>query len=329
MRPSSRNNYAPWLSDKTKDLTKRRREAQSKAALTGDPGDLRLVKALRNLALSGGRKDREAWEREKLQSRGKSPAQIWAGVRAVLGWGNTGPPARLYHEGKYIDQPKGLATTYNNFTKSKIENLKKKIQQTNSDPVARLKDRMKNNLCEFKLKEVTVKEMEKMIRTLRPSSASGVDWIDTNCIKLAGVELAPALTHITNLSIKHGVFPRIYKESKVVPLKKATDLNDLDCNSYRPVNLLPQPGKIVERAVFIQLTEYLEANKLLHQNHHGGRKGHSTVTAMIQLYDKWVQLMEEGQLVGIMLIDQSAAFDLCDHEVLKKEDKDTMWRRGC
>ena len=100
---------------------------------------------------------------------------------------------------------------------------------------------MKNNLSEFKLKPVTVKDMEKMIRTLRPSSASGVDWIDSDCIKLAEVELAPSLTHITNLSIKHGVFPRIYK---------ATDLNDLDCNSYRPVKLLPQPGKIVERVVF-------------------------------------------------------------------------------
>ena len=47
--------------------------------------------------------------------------------------------------------------------------------------------------------------------------------------------------------------------------------------------------------------------------------GNSTVTAMIQLYDKWVELMEEGKLLGIMLIDQSDAFDLCDHEVLKRK----------
>ena len=178
---------------------------------------------------------------------------------------------------------------------------------------------MKSRNCEFKLKLVTVKDMEMMIKTMRPSSASGVDWIDSNCIKLAVAELSPALTHITNLSIKQGVFPTIYKASKVVPLKKATDLSDVDCNSYRPVNLLPQAGKIVERAVFIQLTEYLETNKLLHQNHHGGRKGHSTVTALLQLYDKWVELMEEGKLVGIMMIDQSAAFDLCYHEILKRK----------
>ena len=163
----------------------------------------------------------------------------------MLGWGNSGPPTRLYHEGKYIDTPKGLATTYNRFTKSKVKQLKKNIPQTNSDPVSRLADRMKNIQCKFKLRPVKVKEMEQMINTMRPSSASGVDWIDTNRFKLAVEDLAPALTHITNLSIKQGVFPTIYKASKVVPLKKATDFNDLDCNRYRPVNLLPLPGKLV------------------------------------------------------------------------------------
>ena len=43
------------------------------------------------------------------------------------------------------------------------------------------------------------------------------------------------------------------------------------------------------------------------------------MTALLQLYDKWVELMEEGKLVGIMMIDQSTAFELCDHEILKKK----------
>lgn len=116
-----------------------------------------------------------------------------------------------------------------------------------------LADRMKSRNCEFKLKLVTVKDMEMMIKTMRPSSASGVDWIDSNCIKLAVAELSPALTHITNLSIKQGVFPTIYKASKVVPLKKATDLSDVDCNSYRPVNLLPQAGKLLKELYLFSL----------------------------------------------------------------------------
>ena len=34
------------------------------------------------------------------------------------------------------------------------------------------------------------------------------------------------------------------------------------------------------------------------------------------MYDKWVEEIEEGKLVGVLMIDQSAAFDLCDHVIL-------------
>ena len=83
------------------------------------------------------------------------------------------------------------------------------------------------------------------------------------------------------------------------------------------MNLLPLPGKVVERAVFSQMAEFLERNRLLHHNHHGGRKGHSTATALIQMYDKWIEELEEGELVGALMVDQSAAFDLCDHLILE------------
>ena len=61
---------------------------------------------------------------------------------------------------------------------------------------------------------------------------------------------------------------------------------------------------------------YLEENSLLSPNHHGGRKVHSTTTALVQMYNNWIEQMEEGKLVGVMMIDQSAAFDLCDHHLL-------------
>ena len=135
-------------------------------------------------------------------------------------------------------------------------------------------------------------------------------------MKLVKNEILPAVTKIINLGIQTSVFPKIYKHSQIIPLKKKPSLSDLECSSYRPVNLLPIPGKIVEKAVFNQLVKYLEENKLLHPNHHGGRKGHSTTTALVQMYNNWVEHMEEGKLVGVMMIDQSAAFDLCDHQLL-------------
>ena len=55
--------------------------------------------------------------------------------------------------------------------------------------------------------------------------------------------------------------------------------------------------------MFSQLVEYLEKNNLIHPNLHGSRSGHNTSTALNQLYDRWVEEVEE-------------AFDLCDHNLL-------------
>ena len=68
--------------------------------------------------------------------------------------------------------------------------------------------------------------------------------------------------------------------------------------------------------MFNQLVKYLEGNKLVHPNLHGSRSGHNTATALIQLYDRWAEEIEDGKMVGVLVCDQSAAFDLCDHTLL-------------
>ena len=57
-------------------------------------------------------------------------------------------------------------------------------------------------------------------------------------------------------------------------------------------------------------------NNYFHPNHHGFRAHHSTATAMIQMYDSWVQAVDKGELVGVCMLDMSAAFDVVDHDIL-------------
>ena len=67
--------------------------------------------------------------------------------------------------------------------------------------------------------------------------------------------------------------------------------------------------------------QYLEDNNLIHPNLHGSRSAHNTSTALIQLYDKWADEIDEGKMVGVLVCDQSAAFDLCDHYLLVEKLK--------
>ena len=135
-------------------------------------------------------------------------------------------------------------------------------------------------------------------------------------MKLAADLIAPALAHIINLSIRASTFTDIWKYAKVIPLLKSSVCDPLLSKSYRPVALLPILSKIMDKLVFSQLSKYLEENNIIHPNLHGSIPGHSTATALIQLYDRWVEEVEDDKMVGVLLCDQSAAFDLCDHNIL-------------
>ena len=138
---------------------------------------------------------------------------------------------------------------------------------------------------------------------------TGFDNIDAFVLKLIKNEITSAITHIVNTSIKTSVFPTLWKYAKVIPLLKPGAKDQLSAKSYRPVALLPVASKVLERVIFLQIVEYMNNNSLFHPNHHGFRAQHRTTTAMIQMYDTWVEAVERGEMAGVVMIDQSAAFD--------------------
>ena len=101
----------------------------------------------------------------------------------------------------------------------------------------------------------------------------------------------------------------------MVPLYKGKG-DIMEPSSYRPVCLLPVASKVLERCVFLQMVAYMEENSYFHPNHHGFRSGHSTTATLLQMYDSWMEDVDNQQLVAACLIDLSAAFDVVDAELL-------------
>ena len=130
------------------------------------------------------------------------------------------------------------------------------------------------------MQPVSPEEVKKIIAGLKNSKSTGTDFIETWIIKLVATDILPAVTHIVNLSISYSEFPQFWKLAKIVLLLKKGD--PLTPKNYRPVALLPIFSKFLEKAVFLQLVEYLYSNGLLHPNHHGSRQQYNTATALFK-----------------------------------------------
>jgi hypothetical protein len=68
--------------------------------------------------------------------------------------------------------------------------------------------------------------------------------------------------------------------------------------------------------VFDQIQCYFTVNQLTTEFQCAYREGHSTSTALTQITDDWLREIDDKGIVGTVLLDFSAAFDIIDHSLL-------------
>ena len=306
--------YCPWLTEDTKVLIGERNKAQEDLSENKNDDNFRKYKTLRNKVTNSLRNDKYKWQKQKLDNCSNDPGKLWKNVLGWLNWCSSASPTKLYHAGQIITSPGKLAEIMNNFFVDKVTTIRHGLPTPTADPLKTLQNMMRNRTAVFSLTCVHPDAVKKIILGLKNSKASGVDNIDTYIIKLMVDDILPAVTHIVNLSIQQSSFPSLYKLAKIIPLLKKDD--PLLPKNYRPVAILCILSKVIERVIFMQIVEYMNSNNFFHPNHHGFRGHHSTSTAMIQMYDTWVQAVDKGELAGVCMLDMSAAFDVVDHCIL-------------
>ena len=120
------------------------------------------------------------------------------------------------------------------------------------------------------------------------NKASGPDLISPNLIKESMLQLVNPFTRSFNLSLRLKTVPDPWKESNVIPVHKKD--NTLDPNNYRPISLLSNVGKLMERCVHKHLNEYLTTNNIITPNQSGFQSGESTVNQLLYLNTTFLKL---------------------------------------
>ena len=102
-----------------------------------------------------------------------------------------------------------------------------------------------------------------------------------------------------------------YKEC----FKKAS-LSKSDLKNYRPVSNLSFVSKVSERVVDSQIRSHMTENDLFEDMQSAYRSNHSTETALVKVTNDILQALDQKKMVGLVLLDLSAAFDTVNHSVL-------------
>ena len=98
-----------------------------------------------------------------------------------------------------------------------------------------------------------------------------------------------------------------WKRARVTPIFKGGEREEM--SNYRPISIIPIIMKMLEKAVNVQLLEYLTENDILAKEQSGFRKAHSTYSVLCYVSDVLYKEMDKGRLTGVVFLDLKKAFD--------------------
>eukprot|EP00794_Sanderia_malayensis_P011654 gene11654-12853_t len=99
--------------------------------------------------------------------------------------------------------------------------------------------------------------VEKIIKSIKRSKATGIDDLPPGLIKDAAGVLSVPLSHIINVSLDTGQFPQEWKSAKIIPLHKIAQRNSKLARTSRYVALAFDEMKIQSKLVFDKHTKEL------------------------------------------------------------------------
>lgn len=111
--------------------------------------------------------------------------------------------------------------------------------------------------------------------------AGGVDGITVSTLKATIYQISEPLEYIFNLIIETAKWPIPLKKAEVIPIYKSGDKSN--ATNYRPISLISNVAKILEKIIHHRLITFLEKHNLISSNQYGFRKNKSTTDALAHI----------------------------------------------
>uniref|UniRef100_A0A3B5QAJ9 Reverse transcriptase domain-containing protein n=1 Tax=Xiphophorus maculatus TaxID=8083 RepID=A0A3B5QAJ9_XIPMA len=253
-------------------------------------------------------------ENNKLNIKG-----IWKTLHSLIrkNSSNTTHPKYIIYNDKTLNEKVGIVNGFNEYFVNVGPTLAEQINKSNPLDVDSSEICIKQNTSSMYLKPVDKIEIKEIVNQC--NNKKSMDWKDINMslIKQIIDDVADPLTYICNLSFISGTFPNAMKIAKVIPLFKSGDKNII--SNYRPVSLLCQFSKILEKVFSKRLDNFIEKQNILTDCQYGFREKRSTSMALMALTEEIIDNMDKKKCAIGVFLDLKKAFDTINHDMLLKK----------
>jgi hypothetical protein len=125
------------------------------------------------------------------------------------------------------------------------------------------------------------------------------------------MSLCTPLARILETSNKTGLLPEDWKCANITTIFKKG--NKKVAGNYRPISLTSIVCNLMETLVREEIIEHMKRNKLFSKKQFGFISGRSTVLQLLQVLDKWTEILDKYDCVDTIYCDFIKAFDKVPH----------------
>uniref|UniRef100_A0A8C7XUM2 Reverse transcriptase domain-containing protein n=1 Tax=Oryzias sinensis TaxID=183150 RepID=A0A8C7XUM2_9TELE len=311
-----KNKYAkcPWLTAGLQNACKKKNNLYKKFLKQRTRESEQRYKSYKNKLTEITRYSKKVYFNNLLNENKYNVKRVWEILNNII---KNGTKKRTYPD--YFTDEKGqsydineAANGLNNYfvnvgPELAAEIPKCKTSKDNNPPI----DRIPHSIF---LSDVNENELISIVNNFKSKNSKDCEDIDMKVVKKVIHSVAKPLTYICNLSLQTGRFPNQMKIAKVIPIYKSGDKHQF--TNYRPVSLLPQFSKILEKIFNDKLALFIEKYNIINENQYGFRENRSTSLAIIDAVEEITNALDKKKYAAGIFIDLKKAFDTLNHDIL-------------
>ena len=243
--------------------------------------------------------------------------KVWTGIKNIINIKSKdhNAPNCIEVNDELVTDNKDICNNFNEY----FTNVADKILKNNKTPILKTFDKYlpERNSKSFVFDPCTANEVFLLVEQLNPHKGTGPNGIHTEILQLINHLICDTLCKIFNMCITSGKHPDKLKLAHALPIFKKG--SRLLVSNYRPISLLSNLNKILEKIMHKRIYAFLEKYEILYELQFGFRAGYSTTHALVHMTEAIRSALDSGFVTCGIFVDFQKAFDTVNHDILLKK----------